>query len=284
MERTLERIDAPSHAAAGGSTLSAEERSLRRARSLLEGARRVLVLTGAGVSADSGVPTFRGEEGLWRDRRPEELATPEAFARDPRLVWEWYAWRRRTVAGCEPNAAHLALARATARSPGWWIATQNVDDLHRRALRRVEPGSGPSPAAGRLLELHGSLFRTRCTGCGRRREHRAEIDASSREGLPRCGACGELLRPDVVWFGEALDSGVLGAATGAARAAEACLVVGTSAVVQPAASLAVLAARSGAALVEVNPGSTPLSGRADAAVRRRAADAVPDLVEPGDGG
>ena len=249
----------------------------------LRAARRVLVLTGAGISADSGVPTFRGEEGLWREHRPEELATPEAFRRDPRLVWEWYAWRRRTVAVCDPNDAHRALARRCRQDDGWWIATQNVDGLHARAAYRVrgdrsvaEPGS--ESAEDRLLELHGSLFRTRCTGCGRRREDRSELDVESREDLPRCGACGELLRPDVVWFGESLDPEVLEAAREAARAAEVCLVVGTSAVVQPAASLAILAARSGAALVEVNPDSTPLSGRADVVIRRRAADAVPDLV------
>lgn len=261
-----------------------------RARETLDRARRVLVVTGAGISADSGVPTFRGEEGLWRDHRPEELATPEAFSRDPRLVWEWYAWRRETVAGCEPNEAHLALARRADRDPGFWIATQNVDALHEAARRRVagegrrvagegrRVGGGDEEGAeapGRLLELHGSLFRTRCTGCGRRDDHRGEVDSSVRASLPRCRECGALLRPDVVWFGEALDPDVLDAASGAARSCEVCLVVGTSAVVQPAASLAVSAARSGAYLIEVNPDETPLSPRADLRLAGRAARTVP---------
>ncbi len=268
----------------------------------------MLVLTGAGVSAASGMPTFRGEEGLWKDRRPEELATPSAFRRDPRLVWEWYAWRRQTAADCEPNAAHLALARWSLARPDAWIATQNVDGLHGEALRQVaergagapqagpggatpDPGdegadaedaldTGAAPAArDRLLELHGSLFRVRCTGCDRRAMHREPVDADSREALPRCGDCGDLLRPDVVWFGESLEAGVLGAAREAAVSADVCLVVGTSAVVQPAASLASVAARSGGALVEVNPEATPLSGRADVTIRAGAAAAVPRLLD-----
>jgi len=229
------------------------------------------------------MPTFRGEEGLWKDHRPEELATPSAFRRDPRLVWEWYAWRRRTAAGCEPNAAHLALARWARDVSGVWIATQNVDGLHLAALRAVarEDGAdGPAPSE-RLLELHGSLFRVRCTGCGRRREHRGEVDASGRDTLPFCGSCGELLRPDVVWFGESLDPDVLGAAREAALSADVCLVVGTSAVVQPAASLASVASGAGAALVEVNPEATPISDRADVALRAGAAEAVPALLADG---
>lgn len=254
------------------------------ARRLLDGAGRVAVLTGAGISADSGVPTFRGEDGLWKEHRPEELATPDAFRRDPRLVWEWYAWRREVVAGCEPNEAHRALARWTIRSPGVWILTQNVDALHVEALEaeagdEAATGDGPSPR-DRLLELHGSLFRVRCTGCGRRRPHRDPIDASSRETLPRCGDCGSLLRPDVVWFGEALDPDVLDRARRAAEEAEACLVVGTSGAVEPAASLARIAAAGGAAVVEVDPDRTALSGLADAVLRAGAAEAVPALLDP----
>lgn len=221
------------------------------------------------------MPTFRGEEGLWKDHRPEELATPSAFRRDPRLVWEWYAWRRETAAGCEPNAAHLALARWSLRRADTWIATQNVDGLHTEALRQVSA----SAPRDRLLELHGCLFRVRCTGCGRRGEHREPVDAGSPETLPRCAGCGDLLRPDVVWFGESLDAEVLGTARDAAVSADVCLVVGTSAVVQPAASLASVAARSGAALVEVNPEATPLSGRADVTIRSGAAAAVPRLLD-----
>lgn len=249
------------------------------------------------------MPTFRGEDGLWKDHRPEELATPRAFRRDPRLVWEWYAWRRSEARSCEPNEGHLALARWTVRAPGVWIATQNVDGLHGDALRRVRndgpaPGSsgaddaddgtpsggdaGDAPsAADRLLDLHGSLFRVRCTGCGHREEHRAPVDTGSRGDLPRCPECGDLLRPDVVWFGESLDPRVLRTAREAGEAAEVCLSVGTSAAVEPAASLARAAAASGAELVEVNPEETALSSLASVAVRGGAADVLPRLLAPG---
>lgn len=196
-------------------------------------------------------------------------------------MWEWYAWRRRTVAACEPNEAHLALARRAARDPGLTIATQNVDALHDDARRRVEgtERDGVDPA-DRLLELHGSLFRSRCTGCGRRQELRGEVDASDRGTLPRCEECHALLRPDVVWFGEALPRDVLEAAADAARSCRVCLVVGTSSVVQPAASLALEAARSGATVIEVNPEETPLTPRADLRLAARAAEALPRLLGP----
>src|SRR5262245_48140724 len=184
----------------------------------LSRARRVVVLTGAGVSAESGVPTFRGPEGLWRSYRPEDLATAEAFDRDPVLVWEWYAWRRERVAGCAPNAAHRALVSLEVRAPEYLLATQNVDGLHTLAGSR------------RLVELHGCLWRVRCTGCGERREDRR---VPLPDLPPRC-SCGALLRPDVVWFGEPLLEDVVGAAFGAARRAEVVLVVGTSSIVWPA--------------------------------------------------
>jgi len=286
---------------------------LDRAEALVRGARRVVVLTGAGVSAESGVPTFRGPEGLWREYRPEELATPEAFARDPRLVWEWYAWRRTVVARCAPNAAHRALARFTLRRDAarqsaadpdpapdeerWVrIVTQNVDGLHAEAAREAAAellaatardaapdvmrlARGPS-ATALPLELHGSLFRSRCTRCAARYDGRDEpVDASSLETLPRCPRCGALLRPDVVWFGEALDERVLDDAVRAAERAEVCLVIGTSGVVQPAASLAGVAREAGGRVVEVNPDETPLTRLADVAVRLPAARAVPRIVD-----
>lgn len=262
---------------------SADPETLERTRRLLSEAGGVVVLTGAGISADSGMPTFRGEEGLWKDHRPEELATPAAFRRDPRLVWEWYAWRRETARGCAPNEAHLALARWSLRSPGIRIVTQNVDGLHAEALRDVREDGEEDGDGGGLLELHGSLFRVRCTGCSHRRAHRDPVDASSRETLPRCPECGSLLRPDVVWFGESLDPDVLGAAFSAARAADVCLVVGTSGVVQPAASVASAAARAGATVVEVNPDETALSADAGLVLRGGAADVVPAVVPSGDG-
>jgi NAD-dependent deacetylase len=245
---------------------------VERARRALHAAERVVVFTGAGVSAESGVPTFRGAGGLWREFRAEDLATLEAFARDPRLVWEWYGWRRELVARCAPNAAHAAVARF-ARRPGVTVVTQNVDGLHQRAAR--EAGGAPDD----VLALHGTLFGARCTRCGRRAPHDAPVDATSSGTLPRCEACGALLRPDVVWFGETLDPRVLDAALDAARSADACLVVGTSALVQPAASVATLAARAGATLVEVNAEATPLSAVAAFALRGKAGEIVPRLLD-----
>src|SRR5688500_853868 len=175
-----------------------------RARRLLGDAERVVVLTGAGVSAESGVPTFRGAGGLWKEHRAEDLATPDAFARDPRLVWEWYGWRRRVVSQCVPNAAHVALASAARVHDDFRIVTQNVDGLHSVA-------AADSPRAA-PLELHGCLFRLRCTRCGKRRDDRGVIDATSRATLPACAACEGLERPDIVWFGEALEPAVIGEA------------------------------------------------------------------------
>lgn len=249
--------------------------SVERGRALLAKAGRVVVLTGAGVSAESGVPTFRGEAGLWKSRRPEELATPEAFRRDPRLVWEWYGWRRGLVGRCRPNPGHHALARAALARGSLVVVTQNVDGLHEIAAREAASGGDPGPALP--VELHGSLFRSRCTGCGRPSPDRGAVDASSLETLPRCRGCAELLRPDVVWFGERLDPAVLDRAFRAARAADVCLVVGTSAVVHPAASLPLATLASGGRLIEVNPADTPLTARADVVLRGAAGELLPGL-------
>lgn len=249
---------------------------LDRARRLLTDADRIFVLTGAGVSAESGVPTFRGEAGLWKRHRPEELATPQAFARDPRLVWEWYGWRRELVSRCLPNPAHRALATLAARSGNVSLVTQNVDDLHERAASELGRGA---PAPSPPLHLHGSLFSVRCTRCSWRGPHRASIDATSLDTLPRCDQCGSLLRPDVVWFGEALDREVLQNAFERAREANLCLVVGTSAVVHPAASLPLVTRQAGGALVEVNPDDTGVSHVADAALRGPAGALLPLLIE-----
>ena len=220
--------------------------ALDRARARLRDARRVFVLTGAGVSAESGVPTFRGAGGLWRGVRPETLATPEAFARDPEGVWAWYAWRRERVAAAAPNAAHAALVALEARCESFLLATQNVDGLHERAGSRE------------VLRLHGSLWRVRCTRCGDERDDRR---VPLPEGVPRCG-CGGALRPAVVWFGEALPAGAIERAAEAARTADVALVVGTSAVVWPAAGLGEAALEAGVPLVEVNPERTAYSDRA----------------------
>jgi NAD-dependent deacetylase len=254
--------------------------ALRQGRALLESAERIVVLTGAGVSAESGVPTFRGPGGLWKSRRPEQLATPEAFARDPRAVWEWYAWRRSVVADCAPNAAHLALARLGLRHADALIVTQNVDGLHHRAAdaAAAEATAPLDPDRAYPLEVHGALHRDRCTRCGRRTPG-GRVDATEDATLPRCGPCGGLLRPDVVWFGESLDPHVLARAFEAAARADVCLVVGTSAVVYPAAAVPEATLAAGGTVVEVNPQITPLSARAAVSVREAAAAVVPRLID-----
>ncbi|MBC7224244.1 MAG: NAD-dependent deacylase [Anaerolineae bacterium] len=223
---------------------------------------RLVVLTGAGVSAESGVPTFRGPQGLWRQHRPEDLATPAAFGRDPRLVWEWYDWRRQLVFRCRPNPAHLTLARMEQVLPEMTLITQNVDGLHQRAGSR------------NVLELHGSLWRARCTQEG---TVTPLTDVPLPEVPPRCRHCGALLRPDVVWFGEPLDPRTLQAAMEAASRAEVMLVVGTSAVVYPAAQLPLLALENGAYLIEVNPEPTSLSPLAHERWSEPAGKALPRL-------
>jgi len=235
------------------------------ARRWLADAERVAVLTGAGISHESGVPTFRGPGGLWRQYRPEDLATPEAFARDPRLVWEWYDWRRSLVAQAAPNAGHRALVELEQRAREFTLITQNVDGLHDRAGSR------------RLLKLHGDLWTLRCLGCGAEREDRAVPLA---ELPPRC-PCGGLLRPGVVWFGEPLPAEVLRVAMEAAAQAQVFLVVGTSAVVQPAASLPLVARRAGARVIEINAEPTPLSDVVDASFLGKSGELLPRLVEAG---
>jgi len=224
--------------------------------------RSLAVLTGAGISAESGVPTFRGEGGLWRSYRAEDLATPGAFRRDPQLVWEWYDWRRGLIGACAPNAAHETLAEMELRFDDFVLITQNVDGLHRLAGSR------------HVVELHGNIWRMRCTrGCRAPWEDRT---VPLPEIPPHCPSCGALARPDVVWFGESLPNHALDAAFAAARRCQVMLVIGTSAVVQPAASLPVLALQRGAYVVEINPQATPLSGAVDQAIHEPAAMVLPD--------
>ena len=239
-------------------------------------AERVVVLTGAGISAESGVPTFRGAEGLWRSFRAEELATPEAFERDPRLVWEWYNSRRERVARCAPNAAHLAVARFALERPSVRIITQNVDELHTDAARAVADEADPARAMP--LELHGSIFRDRCSMCAYQRSNREPVDATSLASLPRCEQCGALLRPDVVWFGERLGPGVLEEAFEWAGRADLCIVIGTSGVVEPAASIASTTRATGGYVIEINPEETPLTRVATVSIRGTAVGVVGEML------
>ena len=236
--------------------------SVNQAREWIREAAVVTALTGAGISAESGIPTFRGPGGLWKQFRPEDLATPEAFARDPKLVWEWYDWRRTLIAAAQPNAGHLALAQLERAKPSFTLITQNVDGLHERAGSR------------NVVKLHGDLWTLRCTVCRReRRDERTPLP----ELPPRC-ECGAPLRPGVVWFGETLPPQAWERSEAATRAANVFLVVGTSAVVYPAAGLIPLAKSSGARVIECNMEETPFSAQVDRAFRGAAGELLPQLV------
>jgi len=232
----------------------------------LRSVERLVVLTGAGVSAESGVPTFRqAQTGLWAVYNPQDLATVEAYTRDPKLVWEWYAWRRELVSAAQPNPAHLALARIEQLVPTFTLITQNIDGLHSRA------GSGARRA---LIELHGNLYRTRCFEEDRVVEQWAETG----DIPPRCPHCGGPLRPAVVWFGESLPRQALQDAVTATENAQAFFSIGTSGVVEPAASLPFVALRKKALVVEINMEPTPLTAAADYAFQEPAGEVLPALV------
>ncbi len=236
---------------------------VKNAAAALRKARHVCVLTGAGISAESGIPTFRDAlTGLWSKFSPEELATPEAFERDPELVWQWYEWRRELVRRAAPNAGHLALAELARRVPRVTLVTQNVDGLHQRA---GSPG---------VLEYHGNILRDRCT----LEQIVAERSEDARTGLPRCASCGGLLRPDVVWFGEAIPRQPMLLAAAAAADCDAFLSIGTSSLVYPAAGLAEVALQRGVPVIEVNPNETDLTAQADIALRGPAGQILPTLL------
>lgn len=225
-------------------------------------AKRVSVLTGAGVSAESGVPTFRGAGGIWEKYDFEKLATPEGFKEDPALVWEWYQLRQRVMMKAEPNNAHRVIAEMERAFPEFAVLTQNIDGLHRRAESR------------HVIELHGSIWRMRCTRDGTM----IDLDAPVSEIPPLC-QCGAIMRPDVVWFGEPLPQQEVDAASKAARESDVMFVVGTSAVVYPAASLPVLTKDSGGIVIEVNIERTDLSSYADASILGPAGEVMPAIWE-----
>jgi NAD-dependent deacetylase len=243
-------------------TVVASTEILAELAQLLSTVSRLVVLTGAGISVESGIPPFRGPEGLWRTFRPEQLATPQAFQRDPHLVWEWYDWRRGKIAQTRPNRGHEALVSFEARIPDFILLTQNVDGLHRLAGSR------------RLLEIHGNIWEVRCLDCGTIREDRRV----PLPILPHCEICGGLLRPNVVWFGESLNSEILRQAESALIQSQVVLVVGTSAVVQPAASFAIWGRQSGAKIAEINLDPTPLTAYCDFALTGKAGEILPKLL------
>lgn len=228
----------------------------------LASGRRFAVLTGAGVSAESGIATFRDPGGLWAQFRPEELASMEGFLSNPERVWQWYQYRRHVIENARPNPAHFALAQLETLVPEMTLITQNVDRLHQRA------------GSIRVLELHGNLEENHCAACGRFYSDQITVDSP-----PRCPACGGLIRPSVVWFGEMLPADVLQEAERTARRADVFIVVGTSAEVYPAAALPFLAWEHGATVIEINPSLTPVSSIAHASIREKAGSTLPALVE-----
>ena len=236
--------------------------SIESCRKLLHSSTRICVLTGAGFSAESGIPTFRGAGGLWRNFKAGDLATAEAFHNDPVLVWEWYQWRRGIIAAATPNPGHFALVDLEARASVFNLVTQNVDGLHQRAGSR-------NPC-----EIHGSIWTIRCTACGAREEnHEVPLPA-----LPPLCECGGLMRPGVVWFGEGLDQTIWRNAIAAASTADLFIVAGTSAVVYPAASLVPMASNAGARVVEINLEATPLSEDVDFSLRGASGEILTALL------
>lgn len=226
-------------------------------------AKQILVLTGAGISAESGIPTFReAQTGLWSQYKPEDLASPLAFNQDPKKVWEWYAWRRKLISIAKPNAGHQALVAMQKHIPAFTLVTQNIDNLHQQA------GSKD------IIELHGNIFRARCLD-----ENRVLLSWDNKSDMPpHCPQCGGILRPDVVWFGESLPHNLLQKAFSAAQTCNLVLVIGTSGLVQPAASIPLVALEHGAIFVEINPGRTPLSGDAHYCLTGPSGILLPALV------
>jgi len=239
------------------------EKNINELKEIITSSKRITVLTGAGISAESGVPTFRGSGGIWRNYQVTDVATPQAFARDPELVWEFYNWRRDLISKVTFNLGHEALVKLEKHVNDFTLITQNVDGLHREAGSR------------RLLEIHGNLWEVKCTQCDL-----VTMDRSQNMGtLPKCSKCGGLLRPHVVWFGESLDPDIIRKAIEASQNCECMLIVGTSGVVQPAASLAYQAKAEGAVVAEINIEQTPQSGHMDFVLTGPAGKILPMLVQ-----
>ena len=228
----------------------------------LKKAKTVAVLTGAGISAESGVPTFRGEQGLWKKFRPEQLANFNAFIKNPKLVWEWYNFRKNLIRQVKPNPGHYALVKMENYFPDFYLITQNVDNLHCLAGSR------------RIYELHGNIMRNRCVDCNKQLDEILFDD----ENLPRCD-CGGLIRPDVVWYGESLPEDVLTKSFDAADKSDVFFSIGTSAVVQPAASLPVEAKRAGAYVVEINFEPTVITNYVDESIIGKSGEILPELMK-----
>jgi NAD-dependent deacetylase len=227
---------------------------------MISESKYLVALTGAGISKESNIPTFRGEDGLWRNYDAMELATPSAFARNPKVVWAWYTWRQGLIADCDPNPAHKTLVNWEDKGILKSLITQNVDGLHRRA------------GSKNILEVHGNLWTLKCISCS----HRERL-SSPASGIPSCPQCDKHLRPDVVWFGESLDPSIIGKVYSELETADVCIVIGTSALVQPAASFPLIVKQRGGKIVEVNVEQTMLTSVADVHLSGQAGQILPSL-------
>lgn len=238
------------------------EKEILEAKRIIDDSTNITVLTGAGISAESGIPTFRGENGLWRNFRSEDLATPEAFSNDPQLVWEWYEWRRKLVRDAKPNPGHYALAELENQILAFTLITQNIDGLHQLAGSR------------NIIEMHGNLWQVRCTKCGKI-EHNHEVPF--RELPPMCKQCNSIGRPNIVWFGEIIPMAIIDSALIAIEKCDVMLIVGTSGVVEPAASLGLIAKQTGKPVIEINLERTPNSGLYDLSIFGKSGEILPLL-------
>ncbi len=237
-----------------------EDKMIQSVIDVIAASDHMVALTGAGISKESNVPTFRGEDGLWRNYDAMELATPDAFRRDPTLVWEWYTWRQGLIANCNPNPAHLTLVKWEQKGTLKSLITQNVDGLHIRAGSTI------------VHEVHGDLWALKCVSC----DYKGRLDAPA-EGIPPCPKCDNNLRPDVVWFGESLDRDTISNVYQELEKADVCLVIGTSSLVQPAASFPLIVKQRGGLIIEVNIEQTPLTSAVDYHLTGKAGEILPQL-------
>lgn len=242
--------------------MSLTEDILMKVAETVKNSKYLIALTGAGISKESNVPTFRGKDGLWKNYDAMELATPYAFRNDPNLVWEWYSWRQGLIISCDPNPAHHTLVSWERSGLLKALVTQNVDGLHVRA------------GSSNVLEIHGDLWTVKCTSC----TYKGRLDLPA-EGIPTCPECNSILRPDVVWFGEGLDTVLLSEVYAHLQQTDVCLVIGTSAIVEPAASFPIKVKLNGGIVIEFNVEETPLTPIADIHVSGKAGEKLPEIDE-----